>query len=200
MAGFLKYLDEFESGVAVPRVVPKPKVVAPKVVAPIVETVIASDDDYLSESGWKVRGNTWIDPITKNLLIWEAAYAVQQERERVDVIVEKVVHRPVTQQKAITKPKAVDPMDMASRASSILDGTEWEDDSGVAESFASSLPELPMVGDVPVVYDSPMSAEEQMFAEAQQSYSNGSGGGDPNMYRTKNDGLGMVAMVDDLFI
>ena len=206
MAGdFLKYLDQFEkSGVGTkpvsaptPKAVPKQK---PEPTAVIVESV--GDDDYLMENGWKFKNQTWIDPVTRNLLIWEAACAVQQERDRVGTapITEHVVSAPTRAAKPPVAPAKPQPkFNIADHASSILDGVEWDDESSMAESFAQQLPEFaPLPGEPSVIAnDIPMTDEERMFAEAQNEYATQSGG-DTSLIRSLHSGMDMANLATDM--
>lgn len=205
---FLKYLDNYEKQTEAPVPVrkapatPKP---AQQQKAQIVESV--SDDEYLAENSWKVRGDKWIDPVTRNILVWEAAYAVQQERDRVGTLVEHVephstktyiAKQPLVAQ--TPKPKAK-PIDIAEHASSILDGVEWDDEE--AGSYVQSVPEYPPVAGEPEqsyeIDPNTMSFEDRMLYEAQTGSPIGQSHGNPDLVRSNRAGLSMAELASEMY-
>ena len=170
----------------------------------VVEEFVEDADEFLIENGWKARSSSWVDPVTKNILIWEAAYAVQQERDRVGVIQETVVvskGKPTSKVPAKAPTKAVDPMALAEQASSILDGVEWDYEASGGVAFAQNLSPIgPEVGDFSagVTETYTMTDEERMLAEAQSDYSTGGldmGGGAVMGLDNRNMKAGM-SMID----
>jgi hypothetical protein len=213
----MKFLDSLEETGTVPapkpvqkKATPAPKAAPAPVRAPVVESV-ESEDEYLSENGWKARGEKWVDPITRNIIIWEAAYAVQQERDRVGTLVESApafarTPAPVMSAPRQPMPKAALPKNKIADvdfASALLDGTEYDPDEAyqVAETMSFGQPPMPHVGDVgmvaePMNYE--MSEEDRMIAEAEREYISQGGSGSGDAYRTMNDGMGIAAMASGM--
>jgi hypothetical protein len=217
MAGFLKYLDQFETEqVTEPKKSARPAaaVATPKrVAAPavVVEQVISESDEdsYLTECGWKVRNQSWIDPVTRNLLIWEAASAVQQERDRVGTmpVVEQVTRAPVaraTPSAAPARPQAVNApakrLSMIEMASSALEGNEWDYENGGGGQIMDTFQTQPIPGEPTESYSSvPVTEEDIMLAEAQGDYTMAQASGGADYVRSNKAGMDMIAASDALF-
>lgn len=207
---FLSYLDDYEKQTVAPVPVKKQAPITPKPAqqqkAHIVESV--SDDEYLSENSWKIRGDKWIDPVTRNILVWEAAYAVQQERDRVGTLMEHVAPQTRVTTEHISKqtpsitqtPKPK--FDMTEHASSILDGVEWNPEE--ASSYVQSVPDYPAVAGEPIApsYDidpNSMSIEDRLLYEAQTGGNIGQSYGNPDLVRSNRAGLSMAEMASDIY-
>ena len=150
---------------------------------PVVETVVEEDyelDEYLVENEWKFRNNNWVDPITKNRLIYEAAYAVQQERDRMGSVqvVETVSRQQVRPGVAQTKQPPLSVMNYAASVLSEDGDTLYENESVAQAAMYSGKFSTPVVGDVPVQQDATEAfyggEEARMLAEAEaQAFSDG---------------------------
>ena len=186
--GFTNYLDDYErefkavakkTSYSVPATqqVKKPAVILKR---PVVETVIEEEsdlDEYLLENEWKFRNNIWVDPITKNRLIYEAAYAVQQERDRLTGIMEsqgsyvQASGRPVSGGRPVGgQPAGMSMLEMASSCISDENGNLYHNDDIAQQAMYSGKYVTPTVGDLP--QQSPTEAfyggeEARMLAEAE---------------------------------
>lgn len=210
--GFSDYLKDVEremTTLAKPKQMSQPAPTRKPVILkrPVVETVIEEEeelDEYLVENDWKFRNNIWVDPITKNRLIYEAAYAVQQERDR-------LVAMPVVESRggvvAQTRQQQQPPQSIMSYAASVLseDGETLYENDAIAQTAmysGATRQDFPPVGDVPqqaaadVFYGG---EEARMLAEAEaQAFSDGASMSGVSMAPTRHNG-GMMAHASSLF-
>lgn len=192
------FLEEFENAPEKKAVaVQPPKKTETKTT--ITETKeVVMEDEFLAENGWKTRGDKWIDPVTRNILIWEAAYAVQQERDRVGSIVETVQHR---QSPNRPQPQQVakKPVAMADYASALLDGVEYDPEVAgqVQEAFASKQ-QMQAIQNEPVDY-SGMTMEDRLLMEAESGGDSFVPASDPDLNRSMTAGLDMMQHASELF-
>lgn len=186
MGGVMNFLNDYQAGkmsvteahpfqkrTATPAIqtqaVSKPKAVQRK---PVIDE--SCDDEYLSGNGWKMRGSMFIDPITRDMVIFEAAWAVQKERDRV---LRETVTTPVQTSVNTTKHKQQQVQESTiDVASAIL-----ECDDGYVPQYiphVAAMPDIVVPGVTesvsfagsPVsgeIYEG-MSVEDRLLAEAMQ--------------------------------